>query len=274
MYSKPTCAKSRSLLIGVIVLALIAAAFCAASLTPTKAYAAGGKTMWVVTSVKAKSLMDGDDTVSLDKYSYRNGLVVRTTRTITNAGYKDTYITSYKYGKKYRIVGEKETTNGKAFSSIVYQLDKKGHVVKRISTPKGSTTKYTSTYKYDTKGRLKKSVGTFGNSTYFYNSKGLVTTLKEDSAETGKTSFKYKYDASNQVTLVKESGYVQGKYENTYKGTRLVKAVRYSPEGDKEYVTTYTYKKVSVPKAAVKTVKAQQAAIFSPCSAPLETTNK
>ena len=250
------CAFARKFRLAVIMLAaLLATSLAIAGLAPATAHASGTTTVWVITKVKTD--YGYTDTCSY----YKNGLIK-----------SDTFFGEiYAYDKKNHLKSITRKEDGKTFATITYKLDKKGRAVKSTYKPiKGGS--YTNgVYKYDSKGRLLQHRSLLsGNELYFkdtysYDAKGRIKAIVEKHEEALGGTHTFTYDSKGNI-VKDEVKYVDGSsdaitYKNIYKNGRL-KKVTVNESGDKK-TTTYTYKKVSIPKSLVKMVQSQQLALKS-----------
>ena len=216
--------------------------------------------MWVVTEKDDRG-EDYFDPVEL-KYSYNSkGLLVR------KAGYYDGDYAStrYTYDSSSRLKSSK--TWGERTS---YTLDKMGRVVA------GDGVRFA----YNSKGRLASDSSTYryGKKAYKYNSKGKLKSAVHNYINgdrlTSRSSYHYDRRGSLAKTISTSKNLKSGKkskattkWTNTYKNGLLVKAAgRVKPAWRSiswPWIITYKYKKVSVPRALVKMVRAQQFAIVT-----------
>ena len=266
MNAQTASLRTRVALGSAVVLIVAALALCIACLAPSHAYAAGSKSMWVVSSVETKTVQGGNTTVTT--YGYKQGLITSQKRTIAWNGSKTTTQNTYKYDKKFRLSEVANKTDGTQLArKAVYTFNKKGLLIKIAYVPKMANASEMVKFAYDSKGRLKKMVEVYaeGNVTckYAYNAKGNLKSFKRSSPKADSLSFQYQYDSKGFVKSYTQDDFGTSKHVNTYKGSRLVKQVKYDPFGNKVDVTTYKYKKVTVPKAAIGMVKAQQKTVFN-----------
>lgn len=200
---------------------------------------AGSKTMWVLTGVK-------DDYGSTSFTYNAKGLLTKE---------KSKYQTStYAYDKKNRLKSSTSKSNGFKATKITYTLNKKGWVVKSKSAGSSTAIKY----QYNKNGKFLKMVlpyKTGKSQTITYDKKGNIAKMTSSAAKVT-----FKYDAKGNATKQTYS-YSNKKNVTTFKNTYdknglLVKSVHKS-SGYKT-TETYTYKQITVPKAAQKMVKSQQ----------------
>lgn len=213
------------------------------------------KTVYVLVKQVDKSTFGSHTDTRTTTITYTaDGLIKKNTIVSKSPnGPKATTVDTFYYGNKYQLKKEIEKFNGKVLGTTTYKCDKKGRVTKStFKTESGSHPR--GTYKYNSKGQLTKSTGMVAETTYKYNSAGRVKSAKEKSYEFNDTiTHTYKYDKNGFLSQIDSDT----KCKNTVKSGRLVKRVKTSANGDKT-VTTFTYKKMKVPTAAVKMVKSQQ----------------
>ena len=241
-----SCRSFLQVLIGVLVAAVIAISL------PIQAKAKS-VTMYVIASTKTKMSSGYSEAA---KYTYKStGLLAKRTygkKTLD----KFTYVgkrmkthwkdggegtpSNYKYTyKSGKLVKSYDSVNR---STIKFALNKSRKVRKIRNRSQGGSTSYTTSYSYDSKGRLSSyKYGTWSNTTarYSYDSKGNIAKA---------TEFWNDNPYDMHVTT----------YKNTYKNGRLVKVVKTDANGTKTTVTI-TYKKVKVPASYKTVVKKQQA---------------
>ena len=139
---------------------------------------------------------------------------------------------------------------------MTFKTNSSGFVTQQSWKGSGGTS--VQKYTYNKKGQLTKSVGEYNTIVYKYDGKGRVKKLTETVKPDGSYAMTFKYDSKGYLTKELTNGKTTIKYANTYKGARLVKQVQTPTEYGSARTTTYTYKKLSVPKAAAPMVKAQQ----------------
>ena len=244
--------------------------------------AAAKKSVYVLTKQTESTEMDGESFAS-SAYTYtytNNGLIkkcgsVLSTYKYTYSGTQLTKLTETPL-EGYESIGK---------STYKYTYDKKNRVKKYVETTvneDGSKTIETSTFGYDSKGRIKTNKivysGTIDNTVtykYTYNSKSQLTKISVISENSNDTSMTYTYDSKGQVKkevmaytsdgtayeVTTTSTYTYDKNGNVKK---KVSETSYSdtsvPTSTNTY--TYTYKKISVPAKKAALVKEQQKKIF------------
>ena len=166
-----------------------------------------------------------------------------------------------------------------------YYYDKSNQL-KKVKTDQRYVHGVDYTYRYDKKGRLKKSttrpgefyMGTNDHAsklidarTFKYDKKGQIIKMTVEN-DFGKTvyNFAYKgsklvkgqyeqfaYDKKGNLTRVTRGSYGET-YSNFYKGNKLVKRTR-----DGGYKSVYKYRAIRVPRKLQKKIKAQQWALLN-----------
>ena len=209
---------------------------------------AASKSVYVISKIVQAVKMPMMISKSSHTITYnKNGLV---TKVKMSKGY--TY--KYKYNKKNQLVQSEYIDINHETTDL--ELDKKGRVKQ-----KGSII-----FKYNSKGKLKSTSNP--DNSYTYNSKGQLIKVK---LLHDKTTVTYTYDARGMIASEKERfdsrDPIDYTYTNTYdKNGNLKKQIQYEQynfEAKKlSAVTTFTYKKISVPASLVPRIKAQQMYLY------------
>jgi|GEM_PF-3297104 len=191
------------------------------------------------------SLHETNGEVIVIKNTYKNGRLVEKTFVDHEGKSRD------KYGYQYNADGSyKETYTDASFGMKSYEwFDKKGRLMKSQS-PDGNTT----TYKYDTKGKLLTAISDGKNGgvkidrRYYYNGKGQLVKV-EKSVDGNKSTIKYEYDSKDRVLREIEKGSWEGdefetETENEYNEKGLVRESRLktkNPSTGSDSKTKYDY---------------------------------
>ena len=219
-----------------------------ASLPAAPVYAAAKKqSVYVISGIQSK---DGNESY---KFSYnKNGLVKKTVN--------GSLITTHKYIKK-KISREIQLDHGKK-TTLSYSYNGNGKIKKIVAKqPDGSTSTTSFTYK---KGKLTKiKDGSTGSVWKFtYNGKGLRKKAEIKGADGTKSVIKYSYNSRNELAKLKAPWDMTEtiSYKYNKHGRKSIK-VKYSYT-NKTYNSTqefrYKYKKITVSKSLVKTIRKQQ----------------
>lgn len=243
---------------------LLSLCLCAGFLFPSVTAEAAEKkvSVYVMTTHKEKDNygMTSDYSFTYDK----NGLVKTCDAKLS------TYVYTYSGKKLKKVVDtpnegydalEKETTT--------YTYDKKDRVKKSVSKSKSTTT--TTTFSYDSKSRVKKEIMKIKSSgttktyiaTYTYNKKGLPTklTVKDGSGKVAMVT-KYTYDKKGNPTKeVFDYGTMTSTLTNkyTYKSGRVTKVVATTEYSEAGYPKGENKKTYTYKK--IKVPKSYQATI-------------
>ena len=182
----------------------------------------------------------------------------------------------YKYDKKNRLTRYRRSLN--EWTTFDYSYNKKNQITgingyyTRIKDGKFAYDGLKTTYEYNGKGQIvketttgevydyeaEKTVDAVYTIQYTYNGKGLLTQRKEtvQMTNTMTGTWKLTYDKKGNLTRYEDDNGVTT-FANTYKSGRLTKRVTTYYDGTK-VTETYQYKKMSVKKNLVSSVKAQQ----------------
>ena len=254
------------------VLALMFAFVCGIFLafTASPVQAAKTKSVYVVKTNKSTDNYGGSSSY---KYTYNSKGFLKKCKTSLSTF-------TYKYSD-LKIVKVTDVPK-KGYESLSKEVTKntynsKGLLKKSVVTSKEGKT--TTTYKYDSKKRLTSTTSKTkrGGKTYeskvkiSYNAKGQMKKISS-----GGFSISYEYDkygmSTKETTKWKNedgtAGEMVNEYENQYKKGRLIKRIERRKSGDADFldyenITTYTYKKIKVPKKYAKKVKEQQKDIIA-----------
>ena len=243
--------------------------------------ASGTETVYVITKISAVSQMDdGTDPFSVDPttYTYTKKGLLKTTATPWST-------LKYNYdGKQLTDIESTPTENDGIETGSTYELtyDSKDRIKKcEYSATYSDGTKggYVNTYKYDSKNNIKSKTSVYGGDVdqpstyeYTYNKKGQLT--KEISVSSDIVT-KYTYNKKGNVkktvaryTIDGETEGYDSKFTYTYDKhgnvkTRVSVTEYINDELPKSTnTTTYTYKKLTVKKSLVETIKEQQEKIY------------
>ena len=209
----------------------------------------------------------GSFVLSNTKYSYTAaGLIEKVAVQPHNAGGSEgKRITKWFYSGK-------NITKISTASATVKVTCKDGKIMKTVRAYKGSDAKMTGTYTYDKAGRLTKvkQVDTWNSDGKAMSEKSTTSiacnkwgmpTKTTTNYGSSKSTIKYAYDKKGGIT---KTTYSTGttRYKNSYKNGNLVKRTQLQRyDGDSEYVTSYTYKRLRVDKSYAPLIKAQVAAL-------------
>jgi len=260
----------RSIAVACVILAFtLAASLGLAAATPGNAYAGSKTTIYVVSKAVHKS----GDYEFTNTYTYKNGLLTTTKTALKHDGSVSNSANTYIYNSKNALQRSVVKSAGKTQSTTTYQTNSKGWVTKMTVKYPGVSQK--NTYKLAYKnGKLSKSSTSVSTTTYKYyddgNLKSLTTKYDTDSY-----TISLKYDKKGFVKKrITTSGNYKNAYtfKNTYKSGRLAKQVSMLNNKVDE-TTTYTYKRVSIPKSLAKMVQAQQTSIVK-SGVPFEAAHK
>lgn len=254
------------------VLALMFAFVCGIFLafTASPVQAAKTKSVYVVKTNKSTDNYGGSSSY---KYTYNSKGFLKKCKTSLST-YKYTYC-----GEKIVKVTDVPKKGYDSLSKEVTErtYNNKGLLKKEVIESKEETT--TLTYKYNSKNQRTsytikvKRDGKTSKSTVkiSYNAKGQMKKISS-----GGFSISYEYDkygmSTKETTKWKNedgtAGEMVNEYENQYKKGRLIKRIERRKSGDADFldyenITTYTYKKIKVPKKYAKKVKEQQKDIIA-----------
>lgn len=251
--------RSRTPLIAIALFAaMLIAALGMAALTPSSAHAATTEKTWVITSVKYASYAPASTRKTT--YTYNAKGLMNKEKIVTVYGSNDpsTQITTYTYTPKNRLKSMTVAANGTKNITGTFKYDSAGRVVGATRTYLTNGLSTTRTYSYNAAGQLIKDAAMLGVSKYTYDNAGRIKKIVENSDETGKSVLTFAYDDRNNVTKLTQDGSYVSSFKLTYKNERLAKVVLFGNGGNKESVTTYTYKEIAVPKKAKAMVQSQQ----------------
>ena len=194
------------------------------------------------------------DDGSYDKYSYnKNGLIDKI-KQYDSSGELSRQ-TSYHYNDKGLLSFYNDEPMNGIGHAVGYNLeyDEKGRLIQFDEGPfnRGGLTKYIYNNSKVVKIEEYSGMGTTYEGAY------KVSYKKSRISKIGKT--KYKYDKKGNLRKISGKDYTET-YENTYKGSKLVKKYRkYSSSyGVETSSRKYSYKKIAVSKSYRKRIKKQQ----------------
>lgn len=248
----------RKKLIMMVLSVLLVTGMIMTSVAPV--YAAGTKTVYVVTSIKQNGK-------KMNTFSYdKNG---RLKKASLMRGMQKCEFT---YNSKNRLAKYRRSFN--EWCNFDYSYNSKGRISKvRNYYTYTSNGKYAydgliSKYSYNSKGKVYKEVVKKGKKSYTnkftYNSKGQLTKAVINYPQR-KGTYKYSYDKKKNVCKVEteqDDWTGTDTYDNKYNSAgRLTKRVVTSVSGEDEESSityTYTYKKMTVSSKYASVIKAQQ----------------
>ena len=241
--------KKRLLVITVALLVM------ALTLNVSSGFAATKKSVYVISSMTVKNISGSYTSSNTTKYTYnKNGLLKKYSNNSDTGKYtyngkklKTAYLaigdgvpSDYKYTwKSGKIKKAKDSQN---YITLKYKYNKSGKISKitGVNDYNGSISSET-TYKYDSKKRLKSSLIGVTKTTYKYNSKGALSKTVQSS--------------SNYTTTYN--------YKTTFKNGRITKIVKTLKGMDSYKVkVTIKYKKIKVPSNYLSLVKKQRKQII------------